>query len=103
MCAPVEERVLDPMACAFVAVEQVVSNQSEGAVIVRFMDEPVRAGHRLGQRSRHVPASVIVHANEIQRVVRCVHRRLVVVGPHASPRSHCDCRTGWGGRKDRDK
>jgi len=32
---------------------------------------------RLGRRSRHLPASVIVHADEIERVLRCVPIRLV--------------------------
>jgi hypothetical protein len=46
--------------------------RSEGAVTVRFIDDPV-GGTPLGRRSRHLPTSVIIHANEIERVLvlRC--------------------------------
>jgi hypothetical protein len=56
-------------------------------VTVRFMDDPVGATP-LGRRSRHLPASIIVHANEIQRDVRCAPIWLVERA-HASARYDC--------------
>jgi hypothetical protein len=57
----------------------------------RFMDGPV-GETALDWRSPHLPASVIVHANEVQHVIRCALVRLVE-RTHAGPCSHCDRHT----------
>ena len=47
---------------------------NEEGAIVRL--RTIRRAGTLGPRSRHLPASVVVHANEIKRVVGCAAIRL---------------------------
>ena len=60
-------------------------------VTIRFTDDPAGVTP-LSRRSRHLPASIIVHANEIQRVVAFAPIGLVERA-HTSSCCHFDCRT----------
>lgn len=77
--------------CASPSREHAAPTRSEGAVAVPFMDGP-EGGDTLDRRSRHLPASIIVHANKIQRVNRCALVRFVE-RTHARPGRHCDRHT----------